>query len=219
MKNFLVCLLAMVGIAAPVFAQEFTTAQVLAKLDEKAKAFTSVEAKLSSVQVVEDVKTTPQSGKFFIKMANGKPRLVWDATEPKNERMLVLIDKGVGTVYFQDTKNVKRGKVDENSDVYQLLLLGFGVPAATLNRNYSAEVKAPQSVGSVQAVVLELKSITASTAKYPRITLYLDPQTWTPVRTRVYERSGNYNDYTYSDIKLNKNVSDSVFNVKIPKVK
>jgi len=216
MKNFVVCLLVLVGIAAPVFAQEFTTAQVLAKLDEKAKAFSALEADLSSAQVVADVKAPPKSGKLSIKMASGKPRLLWDVTEPKGERMTVLIDKGLATAYFRDDKTVKRNPVDENSDVLQLLVLGFGVPAATINKNYSAEVKGRQSVESIQAVLLELRSMTTATARFPRITLYLDPQTWSPIRTRVYERSGDYNDYMYSNIKLNKGVQDSVFNLKIP---
>jgi outer membrane lipoprotein-sorting protein len=216
MKNFVICLLVLVGIAAPVFAQEFTTAQVLAKLDEKAKVFSSLEADLSSAQVVADVKAPPKSGKLSIKMANGKPRLLWDVTVPKGERMTVLIDKGLATAYFRDDKTVKRNKVDENSDVLQLLVLGFGVPAATINKNYSSEMKGGQSVGSIQAVLLELRSMTTATARFPRITLYLDPQTWNPIRTRVFEKSGDYNDYTYSNIKLNKGVQDSVFNLKIP---
>ena len=204
------------ALAVPAIAQEFTTAQVLAKLDEKAKAFTSLEATLSSNQYLSDVKTPTQSGKVFIKMESGKPRLLWEVTEPKTDRMTVLIDKGFATAYFRDRKDVKRSPVDSNSDVYQLLVLGFGVPVSTIQRNYTAEAKGRQTVGSVQAVVLELKSITAATSKFPKVTLFLDPQTWTSIRTRVTERSGDYTDYGFSDVKLGKNVSDSVFNVKIP---
>lgn len=218
MKNFVVCLVVVVvGISAPLFAQEFTTSQILAKLDENAKIFSSLEAKLSGVAVVDEVKAPAQSGKLYIKMEKSKPRLFWDVTEPKNERMKVLIERGMATVYFTDTKSVKRQPVDTNSDVHQLLVLGFGVPSSTINRNYSTEAKGRQTVGGVQAVVLELKSMTKETSKYPRVTLFLDPKTWTPVRTRIADRSDNYTDYNYSEVKLNKGVSDSVFNLKLPK--
>jgi outer membrane lipoprotein-sorting protein len=84
-------------------------------------------------------------------------------------------------------------------------------------------VKERQTVGNVQAVVLELKSTTAASAKYPKIIVYLDPQTWTPLRTRVIEKGAreqsNYNDFDYSNIKLNKGVSDSVFKLNIPNAK
>jgi outer membrane lipoprotein-sorting protein len=64
--------------------------------------------------------------------------------------------------------------------------------------------------------VLELASISALAAKFPKVTLWLDPQTWTPVQTRITEKSGDYVDFRYSNVRLNKNLSDSVFKLKIP---
>jgi outer membrane lipoprotein-sorting protein len=213
-------LLLLAGSISPVFAQEFTTAQVLAKLDEKAKAFTTLEASLTNVQVVEEIKATPQVGKLYIKMANSVPRLLWDITEPKGQRMTILIDNGMLTSLSRENGAVKRYPIQQNQDLLQLLVIGFGISSSTLNKNYSAEAKGRQAVGDIQAVVLELKSITAATAKYPKITLFLDPQTWTPLRTRVVEKGAkeqsDYNDFNYSNIKLNKGVADSTFKLNIP---
>src|SRR4030095_9636102 len=94
MKNFVVCLLALVCISTPLFAQELTTAQVLAKLDEKAKVFTSLEATLSNTQVTADVKAPKKSGKVFMKMDKGVPRILWDVTDPKSDKTTYLIEKG-----------------------------------------------------------------------------------------------------------------------------
>ena len=220
MKNIAVCLLTLVCISTPLFAQEFTTAQVMAKLDEKAKVFTSLEATLGNTQVTADVKAPKKSGKVFIKMDNGVPRILWDVTEPKTDKTTYLIEKGRFVAWDRVKNAVTRKQIDANSDLLQLLVIGFGVPNATLSKNYAAEVKGKQSVAGVQAVVLELKSITAATARFPKITLFLDPNAWTPLRTKIVEKgaiAGDYFDYEYSDVKLNKGIQDSVYNVKFPK--
>jgi outer membrane lipoprotein-sorting protein len=220
MKNLAVCLLTLVCISTPLFAQEFTTAEVLAKLDERAKAFTSLEATLSNTQVDANVKAPTKSGKLSIKMDKSLPRMLWDVTEPKNEKTTYLIEKGRFVAWNRVTGSVTRKPVESNSDLLQLLVIGFGVPSATLTKNYAAEVKGRQAVAGTQTVVLELKSITPGTARFPKITLFLDPGTWSPARTRVVEKgalSGDYYDFDYSDIKLNKGVADSVFDVKFPK--
>jgi outer membrane lipoprotein-sorting protein len=214
------CLILWAGVFSALLAQELTTAQVLAKLDEKAKVFTSLDATLSNSQVVADDKAPPQTGKLYIKMEKGgsAPRLLWDITEPKNAETY-LIDKSGLLILNRSKKTVSRKPVGNNSDMLQLLVMGFGVSSATLTKNYKAEAKPRVTVNGVQTVPLELQSITEATAKFAKITLYLDPQTWTPVRTRIIEKgalSGDYNDFNYSNIKLNKGVSDSVFNLKLP---
>ena len=210
------CLVVALGVgASSAFAQEYTTAQVLAKLDEKAKVFSSLEAPVAHTQVVEGAKHPTKQGKIFIKMVKGVPRFFWDVTDPK-ERMRILIDKGEVKVYSPTSNSYTSKKVDPNSEMLQLLLIGFGVPSATLTKNYNAAVKASETVNGVQAVVLELTSISPLTARFPKITLWLDPKTWTPMRTRVTEKSKDTTDFDYSNIRLNKDVKDSVFNLKIP---
>ena len=50
-------------------AQNLTTAQILAKLDEKAKVFKSVEASIVQQQVLSGVKKAPETGKIYMKAA------------------------------------------------------------------------------------------------------------------------------------------------------
>jgi outer membrane lipoprotein-sorting protein len=212
-----VCWIVLLGTAASTaFGQEFTAAQVLAKLDEKAKVFSSLEASVAHTQTVARLKHPTSKGKIYIKVAKGVPRYFWDVTEPKQERLRALIDKGQATLYFPNTNSYQRQKADANSEELQLLLIGFGVPSGTLKKNYIAEVKGREAVGDVNAVVLELTSISALTARFSKITLWLDPMAWTPVRTRVTEASKDYTDFNYSEIRLNKGVSDSKFSLKIP---
>jgi outer membrane lipoprotein-sorting protein len=218
MKILAFCMILALATAptATLAQQQMTTEQVLAKLDEKAKVFNSLEASLAKQQVVYGVKQPLQSGKIYIKMVNSVPRISVDITSPKQEAMTALIKDGTATVYFRAQNGYRQGKVDPKSDVQQLLLIGFGVSSTTLSKVYKPEAKGLEAIEGVQAQVLELNSISSATGGYAKITLWLDPETWTPVQTRVTERSKDYTDFKYSKIKLNKGVSDSVFNLRIP---
>jgi outer membrane lipoprotein-sorting protein len=202
--------------ASTAFGQEFTAAQVLAKLDEKAKVFSALEASVAHTQTVARLKHPTSKGKIYIKVAKGVPRYFWDVSEPKQERMKILIDKGELKAYFPTSNSYRIEKANPNSEELQLLLIGFGVRSATLSKNYTAAVAGRETVGAVQAIVLELTSISTLTTRFPKVTLWLDPQTWTPVRTRVTEVSKDFTDFNYSEIRLNKGVSDSKFSLKIP---
>lgn len=214
----LVAILALaIGPAAAFAQQELTTAQVMAKLDEKAKVFSSLEAAISKQQSVFGVKQPIQSGKIYMKMSKTGPRILFDITSPKKEAMTALIKDGAATVYFRASNTYREGRVNPNSDSLQLLLIGFGVASATIEKSYKPEVKGRETIEGVNAVVLELNSISAATGSFSKITLWLDPQTWTPVQTRVTEKTRDFNDFKYSKVRLNKNVSDSTFTLKLPK--
>lgn len=199
-------------------AQELTAAQVLAKLDEKAKAFTSLEASLSKEEVVYETKQPPQTGKIYLKTTPKKgPYVFLDIDQPKTQATKALVKEGKMTAYFVAANNYQQGKVDPNSDFLQLLLIGWGVPSSTFTKFYTPRLTGRETIEQIRSVVLELTATSAQTAKFAKITLWLDPNTWTPLQTRLTEKSKDYFDFKYSKVKLNKGVSDSVFNINIPK--
>ena len=87
-------------LSSTAFSQELTTAQVLARMDEKAKAFTSLEASISQAQVVADFKHPVESGKIFMKMIKSNPAVYMDITDPKKMAKTVLIKDGNLKAYF-----------------------------------------------------------------------------------------------------------------------
>jgi outer membrane lipoprotein-sorting protein len=215
MRRFGVCFLLLALSGAPqVSAQEFTAAQILAKLDEKAKVFTSLQASIKNFGTNYGVvQAEPQSGKLIISRPKDTPRMFLDITEPR--KMKVLIDKGKGTMYYPDDNTYRDTSVDSKSESLQYLLIGFGATAETINKGYKAEAKGREMIGNVNAVVLELTSTSKATEKYPFVKLWLDPQTWTPVQTRVGQSAKTYNDYKYSNVQLNRSIADSVFDLKM----
>lgn len=216
MKRFVVCfVLVVVSAIHPAFGQEFTTAQILDKLDEKAKVFTSLQASLKNLGTNYGVIQPEESGKIIISRPKDIPRIFVEITEPTKKRM--LIDKGKGSIYYPDDNTYRERNVDSKSEALQFLLIGFGASAETIKKGYTAEAKPREKIGNVNAVVLELKSSAKSTEEFPLLKLWLDPQTWTPVQTRLGKGPKTYNDYKYSNVQLNKSVSDSVFNLDMKK--
>jgi|SRR5688572_8407618 len=202
--------------ASAAFAQELTTEQVLAKLDEKAKVFSSLEASIAKEEVILETKQTPEKGKVYLKTTKNGPYVFLDLSEPKSKATKALVKDGNGTVYFASSNSYQSKKVDPKSDLLQLLLIGFGVPSSTLKKFYTPKVTGRETIDGVRAVVLELPS-TSTTSNIEKVTLWLDPNTWIPVQTRTTEKSKDYFNFRYSNVKLNKGVSDSVFKLDVPK--
>ena len=216
MKIATVCLV--LGLlSSTAFSQELTTAQVLTRLDEKAKAFTSLEASISQAQVVADFKQPVESGKIFMKMIKSNPAVYMDITNPKKMAKRVLIKDGNLKAYFLETNGYRESSVDPKSSLLQLLLTGFGLPAETIKKFYTPQVTGTATMDGLSTVVLDLTPINA-TGDLKKVTLWLDTKAWTPVQTRVTQQAkGDYTDFKFSMVKLNKGVSDSTFKLDIPK--
>ena len=198
-------------------AQEMTTAQVVQKLDEKAKAFSTLEADIAKTELTYGLKQPVESGKIYLKSTKNGPWALLDIAPAKRGGTKALIKDGALLAYFVETNNYQRGKVDPNSDMLQLLMMGFGVPSSTYTKFYTPSLKGTETVDGIRARVLELNALPSAPGSYSKITLWLDPQTWTPVQTRLTKKgSGDTVDFKYSKIKLNKGIKDSVFNIKIP---
>lgn len=213
---FLGLILVLTGALPVAWGQELTTQQVLAKLDEKAAVFTSLDASIAREQVSYGVKHPTATGKIYMKASKSGPMALLDITAPKAETMKALIRDGYAKAYFPTSNSYQNRKVD-NNQIVQFLLIGFGSPSKNWSSSYSAAVAGREMIDKVNAVVLQLTSISSVTATFPKVTLWLDPQSWTPVRARLGKSSMDYTDFNYSNVKLNKGVSDATFDVKIPK--
>jgi len=198
------------------FAQQPTTEQVLAKLDEKAKVFTSLEAAIVREEVSFGTKTT-EKGKMYLKPTKSGPYALIDISEPKARATKGLVKDGTAILYSASTNTYRRHKVDPKNDQFQLLLMGFGVPSSTIKKFYTPAVTGQETIDKVRAVVLELTPVSPQSSKFAKITLWVDPGTWIPVQTRLTEISKDYFDFRYSNMKLNKGVSDSTFKIDLPK--
>ena len=210
-------ILALTIVPFPTFAQEPTTDQVLARLDEKAKAFTSLEASISQAQVVADLKHPVESGKIYMKLSKNVPVVKVDITTPKKMAKTALIKDGKYTLFSREPNSYREGLVDPKSNAFQLLLTGFGVSSSTLKKFYIPQSAGVQTIDGIATAVLDLNALPNTSGNYKKITLWLDTKTWVPVQIRLTEKDNDTTDFKYSNVRLNKGISDSVFKVNIPK--
>jgi len=198
-------------------AQNLTTSQILAKLDEKAKVFKSLEASVSQEQTFSGVKRKPETGKIYMKVGKTTPMVLLDITSPKNAAKTALVKDGKATLYFREQKSYQEGRVGPGSNAFQLLLTGFGVTAETMKKFYTPEAKGRETINGVMTEVLDLTLLPGQGGDFRKVTLWLDPKAWTPVQVRLTEKDTDTFDYKYSNVRLNSNISDSVFKLDIPK--
>jgi outer membrane lipoprotein-sorting protein len=197
-------------------AQNLTTPQILAKLDEKAKVFKSLEASIVQQQVLSEVKKAPETGKIYMKLAKPAPMVLVDITSPKNAAKTALIRDEKALIYFREQKAYQESRIGPRGSVFDLVLTGFGVPSETLKKYYTPEAKGREMIDGVAAEVLELTTLPGQTGDVKKVTLWLDPKLWIPVQTRVTFKSNDTTDFKYSNVRLNGNLNDSVFKVNIP---
>jgi outer membrane lipoprotein-sorting protein len=204
------------ALAGTTFAQSLTADQILAKLDEKAKVFQTFEASIVMVQILSDLKQPPESGKIYMRAAGkSSPMVLMDITSPTKSAKTALIRDGKATLYNRPQNNYQEYRADSNSNTFQLLLTGLGVSAENLKKYYMPEAKGRETIDGVATEVLDLTFL--QPGQFKKLTLWLDPKLWAPVQIRVTQRSNDTTDYKYSNVRLNKGVSDSVFKLSIPK--
>jgi len=198
-------------------AQELTTAQVLARLDEKAKVFTSLESSISQAQESDGLKFPVESGKIYMKLSKGIPIVLLDITTPKKMAKTALVKDGKYTVFTREQNSYREGVVDPKSNAFQLLLTGFGVTSDTLKKFYNPQLTGRETIDGVATAALDLTPLPTGPGTYKKITLWVDTKTWVPVQIRLTGKANETTDFKYSNISLNKGISDSVFKLNIPK--
>jgi outer membrane lipoprotein-sorting protein len=205
--------LALTFAVTPLFGQSFTSDQILAKLDEKAKVFTAMQASVKHQGNSYGTPLAEESGTLAMTSSKGDLRVLFDIKQPT--AIQESIGKGKAIKYDVTDNTYQEVKYDPKSDLLSFLLLGFGTPAATIKKGYKAEAKGMEMINGVNAAVLALTSIDVSTDQFPLITLWMDPATWTPVQLRVGQNAKKYHDYKYSGVKLNGKVPDSALDLKM----
>jgi outer membrane lipoprotein-sorting protein len=209
---FLLCLLSLI----PSLFAEATLDQVLAKMDEAAKGFRSIECNLEQTKVTllvdeKDVK----SGKFYYARAGKEPRLKVAIEKPAQQTL--LIDKGKIQLYTPKINQVQEASLGGHANlVDQFMAIGFGQSSADLKKNYNVSAAGEEVIDGKKTAILDLTPKTP-VAGIKAFRLWVDEQKGISLQVKVTESGGDYTTYKYTKIKLNGNLPDSTFDLKLPK--
>ena len=184
--------------------------EVLNLMEEKGKKVETLTADFTQVKrfsLFDDEHRS--SGKIYYKKAG---KMAWHYAPPDSNE--VYLNDGVAWTYIPDIKQIQ--KIDLGND-YKIstLLIGFGVPASDLKKNFEISLVGEDEGG---AFVLDFVPKNAEiAAMLEKIRVWLDREKMVPVRTEQFERSKDTTVFEFSDIAVNRPIKDSFFKFSVPR--
>ncbi|MDQ6704488.1 MAG: outer membrane lipoprotein carrier protein LolA [Acidobacteriota bacterium] len=213
--------MALFALAISVFAADPLDA-VLAQMDASAAAFKSMSAnikRISHTAVINE--DSVDSGTIKLKRsrkgARSDTRMIVDLTAP--DRKTVALEGDTFQIYLPKIKTVQEYDLGKKRDLLdQFLLLGFGTPGRELSRAYDTTFAGAETVEGHKAGHLQLIPKSPEVLKQlKKVDLWISDDTGYPLQQKFTQPSGDYTLVTFSDLKANPNVPDSVLKLQLPK--
>jgi len=127
----------------------------------------------------------------------------------------LLIDKGKLQIYTPNLKQVQEASLGEHQDKVEMFMaLGFGQSSQDLKKNFAVSVGPDEVVEGRKTTVLELKPNNSSMFK--SVQMWMDQQKWVAIQIKTTESSGDYLNLKFYNIKINPNIPESTFILKLP---
>lgn len=200
----------------PAFPQADSAAldRVLSELDAAAKGFHTAEANFTFDQYTKVVNDTDtQKGKLYFRRQGKDAEMAANFTDPKQ---YAIYSGGKAQLYNPRTDTVNEYKADKNrTQVEAFLLLGFGGGGHALVSTYDVQYQGSETINGVAAEKLELAPKSKEMRNnISKIVLWIDPTRGVSVQQQMFFPGGDYRLAKYSDIEINKKLSDNVFKLK-----
>jgi outer membrane lipoprotein-sorting protein len=216
--RYLAMLAPLLALGVPAWGQSLTLEQILTKVEQRGNDLRSMSSKITQKKWTDILEEFDQgeSGRFYFLKKSGKVYLRKDISQPQNNSL--VINEGKVTFYQPGIKQAQRYDLGRNKDKAEFLLLGFGSNKQVLKEAYNIRLLGREKVRDSETYVLELtpRSETVS-AYFPQIVLWVDPQTWVPIRQKLVEATQDFLQIDFEDVQLNASVPESQFTLKLPK--
>jgi outer membrane lipoprotein-sorting protein len=188
---------------------------VLNSMDQAAANFHNAQADFVADQyqkVVDDHDI--QKGTIYFRRQGDSVEMAADFSAP--EKKYVLFSNGVVSYYQPNIDQVTQYSAGKNkADFESFLVLGFGGRGHDLAKSYDVNFGGMEQLQGVNAGKLELTPKSQKVlSMFNKITLWIDPARGVSVQQRFDEPSGDYRVTKYSNIQINKKISNDVFKLK-----
>jgi len=193
----------------------YTLDQIFAKMDEVSRTFRSSQADIERTHVTVLVNDRDVStGKFYYVRQGKEPRVRLELLKPAVQQL--LIDKGKLQIYTPSLKQVQEAALGQHQDKVEMFMaLGFGQSSQDLKKNFDVSLAGEEMVDGKKTSVLELKP--KNNSMFKSVRMWMDQERWVAVQLKTTEGSGDYMSLKFSNVKINSNVPDSTFVLKVPK--
>jgi outer membrane lipoprotein-sorting protein len=183
----------------------------LNRLDRAGSQFKGMTAQFVNVKHTAIVnEDSPSEGSIKIKKKPPSDILGLLEFVKPDKRTVVLNGKTVD-VYLPNIKTVQEVDLGKHKVwVEQFFLFGFGTSKSDLQASYDVSYGGPETINGEAATRLVLMSRKPEVSRQlSKFELWISDKTGQPVQQKFYEPSGDYNVFTYSDMKINPNLPDS----------
>ncbi len=196
-----------------------SVAPVLARLDQTARSFTGVTAKLTSVThtaVIE--KDESDIGMIVVRRSSsGKLQvLLTFQGQSKNDlgRSIALRD-GKAEIYYPKLNVIHVYDLDKYRDAAEkFLLLGLGTSGRELAANYGIRNLGAEKVDSQATTHLELIPKLPDVSEHlTKVDLWISEKLGVPIQQKFYMRNGDYRLATYTDMNINPDLASSALDL------
>jgi outer membrane lipoprotein-sorting protein len=188
-------------------------------LDRAGAQFKSMSAQFQNIKhtALVNLDSTSTGG---IKLKRPKPGTFLaflDYVQP--DKKLVSLNDQMVDIYLPNVKTDQWCDLGKHKDLLQqFFLFGFGTSRRDLEASYNVSYGGPDTINGEASTRLVLTSKSPDIAKHlSKFELWISDKTGEPLRQEFYEPSGDYNVFTYSDMKINPNLPDS--SLKLPHLK
>lgn len=209
--------LAAVVLAAPlVWSQSKSPLEdVLTKMDEAAARFRSTEADFVWDQYLKVVdKADTQKGKVYFRRSGNEVQMAADIRDP-NPQYVLYSDAKVQVYQPRIDQITVYDAGKDKAAVETFLVLGFGGRGHDLSKSFDVKYAGTENIGNLETTKLELVPKAASVRNnFSRILLWIDPARGISVQQQLFDPDQNYRLAKYSDIKVNRPITDSAFKIK-----
>jgi outer membrane lipoprotein-sorting protein len=208
-----------VACALAVTAFAAASDDILTRMDKNAGRFSAMESELTRVSytsVIDD--KAVESGSILLKKHAARDLQVL-INFSKPDAKTVAFRGRKAEIYLPKMKTVQEYDLGRHSNLLdQFLLVGFGTPGKELKANYTVKPLGEETVAGQKTHKLELIPTSAKTKEsLSKVELWMAEDGTYPVQQKFVQPSGDYHLITYTDVKLNPEVSDETLKLKLPK--
>jgi outer membrane lipoprotein-sorting protein len=228
-----VCLLAATSLSGqkapstkdPVPANSRTTAgldpsldAVLSQMDKASEGFHTAEADFVWDQYQKVInETDTQKGKVYFRRSSKEIQMALRITSPEVKYVLFNDDKI--SLYQPKIGQVTEREVGKNrGEIESFLVLGFGGRGHDLLTQYDVKFAGNETVDGIKTAKLELTPKSEKVRNmFEKFILWVDPVRDISLKQQAFEPGGDNRIAKYSNITLNKGISDDVFKLRTTK--
>jgi outer membrane lipoprotein-sorting protein len=191
--------------------------RVIAQMDRTAANFRTTQADFVWMQytaVINDISDT-QKGTVYFRRSGNQVEMFAEINDPVPPKYVLFSGSKI-QLYQPKIDQVTEYNAGKDRATFEsFLVLGFGGSGQDMLRTFDVTYVGAENVDGIDSVKLDLvpKSEKARST-FNHIWLWIDPARGVSVRQKLFAPGGDYRLATYSDIRLNEKIADSVFKLK-----